>query len=62
MECDQESLGAPLDKSWLELCGAVQYGSVLNMFWTTATSQTSSEEEMKDFDAVKPTVWLKSGV
>ena len=27
-----------------------------NMFWTTANSQTSSEEEMKDFDAVEPTV------
>ena len=31
-----------------------------NLFWTTATSQTSSEEEMKDFDTVKPTVMFGS--
>ena len=31
-----------------------------NMFWTTATSQTSSEEEMKDIDTVKPTVMFGS--
>ena len=31
-----------------------------NMFWMTATSQTSSEEEMKDIGTVKPTVMFGS--
>ena len=68
MECDQKwRLGACLEKPYVESCSAVysvglleMLSCTLSMFWTTVTSQTSSEEEWMNRDTVKPTVTFGS--